>query len=161
MTTAMNSAWLRESLHETGNDWLLEYWGDQAERNLAKTSSQLRAFTRDYKKRFGKTPDLPGMVAANPMKASAFLQNDTLQASREMQVMAWRILEGCEVTAVTFQYKEGTESLLRVVLRTLLGESEEYVSRQTSDFRILRHFGLTGVAGQHALQGYYAFRGVR
>ena len=63
-----------------------------------------------------RSADLFGLVETNPTKAAAFFQPDTLQASREMKLMVWRILLGCEIQGIELTSTEqGKQSLFRFV----------------------------------------------
>jgi hypothetical protein len=147
---------LRAALHQTGYDWLVRFWGEDSKHNLEKTASDLEKFLREYQRRYKEQPDVLGLVAQNPTKAAAFLQPDTLLASREMKIMVWRILLGCEIRAIDFKYKQGGETSLRFRLMTPDGEEETYETHNASDFRVLRHIGITGVGDDSILQGFYA-----
>jgi hypothetical protein len=156
---SLDRATVRAALEKTGSGWLLSYWGQDAEKNLEKLVTELKGFVQEYRHRFKETPDLIELVEANPVKAAAFFQLDTLLASRGMKVMIWRLLLGSEISELKFRYKAGAAASLLVRLVTPYGEEETYQSKDASDFRILRHVGVTGVGGQSLLQGYYAFRG--
>lgn len=160
MTThSLDRATVRDALGKTGSGWLLSYWGQDADKHLDKIVAELKGFVQEYRRRFKETPDLFDLVEGNPAKAAAFFQLDTLMASREMKIMVWRLLLGGEIAELEFRYKAGADTSFRVQLVSPYGEEETYQSEDASDLRVLRHVGLTGVGGQFALQGYYAFKG--
>jgi len=156
---SLDRATLQAALEKTGSGWLLSYWGQDADKHLDKLVAELKGFVQEYRRRFKETPDLLELVDVNPAKAAAFFQVDTLMASRPMKVMIWRLLLGAEIAELDFQYKAGLGSSFRVQLVSPYGEEETYQSEETSDLRVLRHVGLTGVGAQFMLQGYYAFKG--
>lgn len=158
-TPSIDRVRVRAALEKTGSGWLLSYWGQDTDKHLDKIVAELRGFVQEYRRRFKETPDILGLVDVNPAKAAAFFQLDTLSASREMKIMIWRLLLGGDIVELAFRYKAGEPSSLRVCLVTPYGEEETYQSEDASDFRILRHVGLTGVGEQSLLQGYYAFKG--
>jgi hypothetical protein len=153
--TAITPDRLKDALKRTGYDWLLRYWGRESGKHLEATAAALGAFVREYRRRFKERPDVLGLVEENPLKAAAFLQPDTQLASLEMKVMIWRILLGCEISKIQFRYQAGKSALLRVRLVTPWGSEETYTSQEASDFRVLRHIGITGAEGDYNLQGYY------
>ncbi len=161
MTTIhpIDRAAVRAALDKTGNGWLLSYWGQDADKHLNKVVAELKSFVRAYRRRFKDTPDILGLVEVNPIKAAAFFQTDTLLASCEMKIMIWRLLLGSDISELEFRYRVGEPISFRIVLVTPYGDEETYQSEDASDFRILRHIGVTGVGEQSLLQGYYAFRG--
>jgi|SRR5579884_2108929 len=155
----LDRATVRAALEKTGSGWLLSYWGQDADKQLDKLVAQLKDFAQEYRRRFKETPDLLELVDVNPAKAAAFFQLDTLMASRTMKVMIWRLLLGSEIAELEFRYKADEPASFRIRLVTPYGEEETYQSNDASDFRILRHIGITGIGGQSTLQGYYAFKG--
>jgi hypothetical protein len=165
MTTSIDLAHLRVALEKTGNTWLLHYWGAESEKHLKKLAKELEGFQREYKRRFGETPDILGLADVNPTKAAAFFHFDTFLASREMKILIWRLLLGAEIEQVDLKYHAGKDLSLRIVLIAPYDiegdEKETYETTNTSDFRVLRHFGLAGVERHFELQGYYALKGER
>jgi hypothetical protein len=166
MTTPINVSRLRKALERTGNTWLLKYWGRESEKQLKKLGKNLEEFQRNYATRFKETPDVFGLVEDNPTKAAAFFQLDTLYASSEMKILIWRLLLGAEIDQIELKYKSGTGKMsLRIILSAPFDvegiQKEEYETSNTTDYRVLRHFGLTGVNGHFELQGYYALTGER
>jgi hypothetical protein len=156
---SLNRTTVRNALIETGGGWLLRYWGQDADKYLDELVTELKGFVEEYRRRFKETPDLLELVKVNPVKAAAFFQPDTMMASRDMKVMIWRLLLGSEISELEFRYKAGESASLRLCLVTPYGEKEIYQSNDASDFRILRHIGITGIGRQSFLQGYYAFKG--
>jgi hypothetical protein len=151
---------LKSALEKAGSGWVFRYWGNDTARNLDRVAADLDRFIQEYHRLFGERPDPYLLMEENPLKGAAFFQVDTLLASVEMKVMVWRILLGCEIAQVKWTYEAGKGSSLKVVLRPPYGGKEEsYTGQQPADFRVLRHFGATGVDGQLILQGYYAARG--
>jgi hypothetical protein len=152
---------VRSALERAGSGWIFRYWGNDAEKNLDKVTADLDRFAREYHRRFGERPDPLTLVEENPWKGAVFFQIDTLLLSTEMKIMIWRLLLGCEITRVDFKYRAGREWSLSVALRTPYGGDEEvYAGQQPSDFRVLRHLGVTGVGDQVYLQGYYLAKGL-
>src|SRR5205823_1752583 len=127
---------LQEALEKSGNHSLLDFWGTTADRHLKKITSQLEAFAREYKRRFKDVPDFFGLLDTNTAKAAAFFQADTLLASREMKIMIWRILVGCEIKQIELKYKAGSGLFLQMKLGSPTGEDETYTTRETSDCRV-------------------------
>jgi hypothetical protein len=165
MTTSIDHSQLRRALEKTGNTWLLHYWGAESEKHLKKLTKELEGFQREYKRRFGETPDVLGLAEVNPIKASAFFQLDTLLASLEMKLLIWRLLLGADIEQIDVKYISGESFALRIVLVAPYDiekdEMEIYETTNASDYRVLRHFGLVGVESHFELQGYYALKGER
>ena len=149
---------LRAALQQTGNGWLLDYWGADAHRHLEQAALALDEFADEYERRFHERPDPYQLLLADHPKAQAFFQVDTFLVSPAMRVMIWRLLMGCEVDRIDFHYRTGETPLLEVVLKTPYGEVEAYQGSRPADFRVLRHFGTTTINGVLAVQGYYALR---
>ena len=150
---------LKYAIEKAGSAWIFRYWGNDLSRNLDRIRKELEQFSREYQHRFGETPDPFALLEENPVKGAAFFQIDTFMVSLEMKIMIWRILLGCEIAKIKFNYEAGKAPELTVVLRPPYGEREEvYKGQMPSDFRVLRHFGATGVSGELFLQGYYAGR---
>ena len=159
MTNALKKERLRGALRDAGSGWILEFWGKDQDKNLDVVLSDLDRFQREYLRRFRDTPDPFALIEENVLKGSAFFQVDTLRLSVEMKVMVWRILLGCEIKRMELQYEAGRSfSLLFVLQPPYSQDDEEYRSAEPSDFRVLRHFGSTGVNDTLFLQGYYALR---
>ena len=158
-TPSLNRGTVRAALEKTGSGWILSYWGQDADKYLDKLVAELKGFVQEYRRRFRETPDLLELVDVNPTKAAAFFQIDALMASRDMKIMIWRILLGCEISELEFRYKAGEPASFNIRLVSPDGEEEAYQSNDASDVRILRHVGVTGTGGQSILQGYYAFKG--
>jgi hypothetical protein len=157
MSAADERARMRRALEQSGNAWLLQYWGAQVEEGLQQVVDDFGAFVTEYARRFGgETPDPFTLLDRNPDKGRAFFQVDTLTASVEMKIMVWRILLGCDIQRIAFHYDVARGTELTVTLRTPYGEEEQYRGQQGRDFKVLRHFGATGVDGHLVLQGYYA-----
>jgi hypothetical protein len=160
----MNKARIRErlrgALQQTGGAWIFPFWAEDANANLDRLAADLEDFAQQYKQRFGERPDPFALLEENPLKGAAFFQIDTLLLSADMKIMVWRILLGCEIARVEFRYHAGAEPALLVVLQPPYGQRQErYEGQKAADFRVLRHFGTTGVNGKLFLQGYYAARG--
>jgi hypothetical protein len=152
---------LKEAIEKAGSAWIFRYWGSDVEKNVDHIAVDLDRFAREYQRRFKERPDPLELMDVNPLKGAAFFQIDTLMVSVEMKIMVWRILLGCEVARVEFKYEAGKPPKFSVTLCPPYGEKEEYYEgKQASDFRVLRHFGVTGVGNQLFLQGYYAGRGM-
>jgi len=165
MTATIELSVLREAMEKTGNEWLLNYWGEEAEKHLKKLAADLGRFQREYKRRFKETPDVFALVDVNPPKAAAFFHLDSLLASREMKILIWRLMLGVDIDKIDLKYKAGKVFALRITLIAPYDveeeAKEEYVTTSTSDFRVLRHFGLMGVEGGFEIQGYYGLKGGR
>jgi hypothetical protein len=160
MNKAAARARLREALEQVGAGWVFEFWGADTDKNLDQINKGLDEFITEYERRFGEKPDPFQLAKTNPYKGAAFFQVDTLLVSVEMKVMVWRVLLGCEIAKVAFDYKAGSAPAFSVTLSRPYGDgTETYEGRQPADFRVLRHFGITGVGEQVYLQGYYAARG--
>ena len=161
MIAATERGRLKAALEKSGSDWVFRYWGAEAEKNLDRVSQEIERFLRAYRRRFGEKPDPYALLDSNPPKGAAFFQMDSLLVSVEMKIMIWRILLGCEIARVEFKYRVGQVPSLTVALVPPYGQGEEiYTGQQPSDFRVLRHLGVTGVEGQLFLQGYYAAKGI-
>lgn len=159
MTKTKEIARLKEALEEAGSGWIFDFWGGDLDKNLDMVRRDIEDFAREYERRFGDRPDPYNLVQENASKAAAFFQIDTLMASVEMKIMIWRVLLGCEIASVEFGYEAGAKPSLVIQLRPPYGGKLEKYTGQPSDFRVLRHFGVTHVNGELFLQGYYAARG--
>lgn len=150
---------LKKAFEETGNGWLLSYWGDQQDEMLDRAVADIEDFAGEYQRRFGDRADPFVLLNTDPYKAKAFFQADTFNVSIDMKIMMWRILLGCEIQEVRFHYRDHQETNFTVVLREPYGGKEEvYQGRLPTDFRVLRHFGAVGTNGRLVLQGYYALK---
>jgi hypothetical protein len=147
---------LKQALEDSGNAWLLGYWGNDADAMLERAAEDLEAFLLEYERRFGERPDPFAFLQKDRLKAKAFFQLDALQASVEMKIMIWRILLGCDIVRVEFRYTQASVMELTATLKTPYEEEEIYRTTQSRDFRVLRHFGATEDNGHLVLQGYYA-----
>jgi hypothetical protein len=159
MATATIRGRLKEAIEKAGSAWIFRYWGNDVDKNLDRVAADLERFTREYHRRYRERPDPLELLEVNPLKGAAFFQIDTLMVSIEMKIMIWRILLGCEIAKVEFRYEAGKLPFFSVSLRPPYGDDEErFRGEKASDFRVLRHFGITGVEDQLFLQGYYAGR---
>jgi hypothetical protein len=156
MSTPERRALLRAALEAAGSSWLLKYWGKDQDRALDQTLQALDEFAAEYERRFRYRPDPFALPGQDPARGRAFFQADTLALSAEMKILVWRILLGCEIHRVEFHYESAGGTDLTVTLRTPYGEEEQYRGQQSRDFKVLRHFGATGVDNHLVLQGYYA-----
>src|SRR4051812_11832418 len=146
MNATETVASIREAFIESGSDWIFRFWGDNTDENFEKVRQDIDKFIREYKKRFGERPDPFHLLKVNPLKGTVFFQIDTFMVSVEMKIMMWRILLGCEILKVDFNYEAGKRPSFRVVLRPPYGGHEEtYTGKDPGDFRVLRHFGISGV----------------
>jgi len=165
MTAVADKTRLKEALEKSGSGWIFGYWGEEAEKHLKKLAADLGSFQREYKRRFKETPDVFALVDVNPPKAAAFFHLDSLRASREMKILIWRLMLGADIEQIDLKYKAGKVFALRITLIAPCDveeeDKEEYVTTSTSDFRVLRHFGLIGVEGGFEIQGYYGLKGGR
>lgn len=154
---ATTAEMLKEALQKTGHDWLLRFWGEDAERNLKRHATELDKFVREYQGRFEDRPDPFGLVEVNPTKAAAFFHPDTLLASPTMKILIWRLLIGGEIEGIDFHYEMDKRTSLEIRITSVFGQEEAYKSESPSDFRALRHFGILGEGKDTTIQGYYAF----
>jgi hypothetical protein len=153
----IEAARLRQALEKTGNAWLFEFWGDDAEKALERMRRSLARFIREYRRRYPDEakPDPFRLLEVNSAKGAAFFQADIFEVSIEMQILAWRILTGCTVVRVEFTYALGSDAHLRITLRSLSGDDEVFPGRGPSDHLVLRHFGSFILDGRLRLDGYY------
>jgi hypothetical protein len=158
MTSKPNSLVIEDALHRAGLEWLVDYWGADKTKYLDETRQAISDFIDYYQRRFKHEPDPIRLMAENPEQGRAFFQFDTLNASPEMMAMAWRILEGCEVTRIDLHYDRDVSLSLKICLRTPYGVNEEYSSNHWADFRVLRHFGTVNSENRLSIDGYYAPR---
>jgi hypothetical protein len=161
MSASATRAKLRKALEESGTAWIFQYWGNKADKHLARMADALAEFQKEYERRYGSPPDPFDLLDKNPAKAAAFFQVDTQLVSLEMKIMIWRVLLGCEISRIEFKYDAGKRPTLLVTLRTPYSDQEEqFKGQKPDDFRILRHLGVSGKHDQLLLQGYYASRPV-
>jgi len=150
---------LKRAIKEAGGEWILRVWGNERDSILDRISKDIDDFAKEYERLFGDKADPWELLKLNPTKAAAFFHMDTLSASVDMKVMVWRILLGCEIVEVRFDYQTGVASKLFIKLRAPNGqEPEEYESSLLRDFAVLRHLGTTVSGGKLVLQGYYGAR---
>lgn len=158
MTSTIDRNQLENVLRDAGLEWLVKYWGNRKDEHLETTVQGLEEFAEEYNRRFGERPDPLTLVQKNRDKGKAFFQLDTLLLSPQFKVAVWRILLGCEVAELEVKYTQNSGSSIQLTLRTPHGEQEKYESHYWHDFRVLRHFGLTGINERPLLQGYFALR---
>lgn len=160
MSATLDREDVKHALKESGAAWIFEYWGDAADRQIDELCTDIEEFIAEYQRRFGEPPDPIRLLRTNRAKGMAFFQIDTFRVSLEMKIMIWRILMGCEIVRVKFDYQHGSPISLSVTLRTPYDtEDAPYEARSNEDFRVLRHLGAVGTqGGLMELQGYYALR---
>jgi hypothetical protein len=161
MSATLDREDVKHALKESGAAWIFEYWGDAADRQIDEVCTDIEEFIAEYQHRFGEAPDPIRLLRTNPAKGMAFFQIDTFRVSLEMKIMIWRILMGCEIVRVQFNYQLGSPIGLSITLRTPYGaEDPPYdAGGNNEDFRVLRHLGAVGTqGGLMELQGYHALR---
>jgi len=159
MSTTADNSKVKHALESAGQSWIFSFWGENAEKNLDRIHGDIEKFRREYRKRFGESPDPYALLDDNPVKAAAFFQIDTLQSSIEMQIMIWRILLGCDIVGVDFHYRQGIPPTFTATLRPPYSDdSETYDGQSPGDVRVLRHFGFVSNSEQLFFQGYHAVR---
>ncbi|MCI0700031.1 MAG: hypothetical protein L0241_02975 [Planctomycetia bacterium] len=118
----------------------------------------LEEFVAYYQNRFGETVNPFEWWKANPAKARAFFDPDTLSLSAAMKAAVWRILLGYDIRKVELVYQPSPPSRVRLELSApASSEIEPFESDAPEDAKLLRHLGSIRVNGQFQLQGYHAF----
>lgn len=155
---------IEEAIRHAGEEWLIESHvpPEDAVRHIQQT---LDAVGREAKRRLGdNAPDLSEAALLqeyhrNPHRVRAFLQAIGGTRTPEMLLMAWRILQGMEVSHVQMNYQRQQSFELMVTLTSPDGVGDEtYVSRNIKDFALFRHIGILEVAGSPVFEGLYALR---
>jgi hypothetical protein len=156
---------VRAALEDAGRGRVTSEPEQVADQRVDQTLRDVEEFVQEHLRRFGEQPDPYSLLQANPSKGKAFFHTDSLTASMEMKIMIWRILLGCEIMRVHFDYELGKKPDFTVVLRAPDGSEEKYRGTGTWDFRVLRHmgaagvrFGATGAQQGLVLQGFYAMK---
>lgn len=149
---------IRTAIQQSGNQFLLDWWGDQAPIYLQRIAGELEQFIEAYEGRFGERPDPLKLLEINPLAGAAFFQPDTLQLSTEMKTAVYRILLGAEIASVKFAYELGEQNDFQLELLTSDGQREIYVGKGSRDFTVLRHISSAEIGNRLQLQGYYALR---
>jgi hypothetical protein len=159
VTTKIDPSELKVALESAGASWIIGWHGHEERTHLDEMCADLTEFVEEYQRRFREPPDPLGLLRRNPVKGMAFFQLDTFRVSLEMKIMIWRILVGCRVESVRFEYAVSHPFRVEVQLRTPDGTVEgPYIGARPQDFRVLRHFGAIEVNGDVQLDGYYALR---
>jgi hypothetical protein len=94
----------------------------------------------------------------NPHRVRTFFQCLGGRKSAEMLVMAWRVIQGMEISRASFNYVREREFEFEVVLRSPSGKDETYLSRHIRDAALLRHFGIAEVDQRPYFDGIYPLR---
>jgi len=156
MTTPVDAQAVEGALQRARLEWLLAYWGADKGARLAQLARDISDFIEEYAARFKHRPDPFKLLDENPEKGKAFFQFDSLMASREAKIVIWRILLGCEIKQLHFDYDRRGDTRLKIQLLSPYGEREEYESQHWADFRVLRHLGTMQANQRLRLEGYYA-----
>ena len=147
---------LKEAITRTGRGRELSITG--ADAVLDRWQISLDAFVTYYANRFNETVNPFDWWQANPTKARAFFEPDTLSLSAEMKAAVWRILLGFDIRKVELVYQASAPSLVRLELSAPHDSgTETFESTAPEDAKLLRHLGSIRVNGQFQLQGYHAF----
>lgn len=147
---------LKAALTRTGRARELTLPGGDA--ILDRWRAGLDEFVAYYQDRFDETINPFDWLNANPAKARAFFDPDTLSLSPAMKAAVWRILLNFDIRKVELVYQLYAPSVLRVELSALgTADTEVFESGAAEDAKLLRHLGSIRVNGQFQLQGYYAF----
>jgi hypothetical protein len=148
---------LRHILEASDATWKHALSEPVGEQWLTNVAERLDAFAAEYERRFGNRPDPLRAFSADPVDVAAFFQIDTVTASIEIMIMVWRVLSGCELERIDFNYVKDRAWHLKVELRTPDGGREAYQGTEPFDFKVLRHFGVSASNGRLLLLGYYPF----
>jgi hypothetical protein len=149
---------LRKAIADAGGTWLPDDEEKFQVRMLDGFVDSLTRFRKEYSSRFGEMPDPFLLLEKDRQKGKAFFQFDTLGTSTEIKVMVWRILLGCEIKRIHFDYDFVGKAELKFWLQTPSGEEEgPYTGDPCEDFRVMRHFGIALYNERFVIQGYYAF----
>lgn len=147
---------LKDAINRTGRERELALPGGDAV--LDRWCAGLDEFVAHYQQRFGDVVDPFAWWGANPAKARAFFEPDTLSLSSEMKAAVWRMLLGFDIRKVELVYQLSAASVLRVELSAPGSDhAEVFESHTPEDAKLLRHLGSIRVNGQFQLQGYHAF----
>jgi hypothetical protein len=151
---------IKSAIISSGEAWLSETPDVHQQQILDQITREVGAFQTEYQRRFGVEPDPFELIATDPLRGRAFFQTDTLRTSMEVKIMVWRLLLGCEIRRIHFDYDSEGETVLTFVLKTPDGEEEFYKGEPFRDFGVLRHLGsfATSPDNQFRVQGYYAFK---
>ena len=152
---------LRKAIDETGNGWWLDELGEDSDSVLGVLALEIELFRASYGQRFGEEADPYSLIKANPLKARAFFQPDTLRLTTEMKIAVWRIMRGCEVQRIDFHFDADADEVasLTLTLRPPHGPDEEYKGFPFRDYCMLRHLGMTfGRKNNLAFNGYYSLK---
>jgi hypothetical protein len=72
--------------------------------------------------------------------------------------MAFCVLEGADIIAVTLDYRVKEYSRLSVTVEYESGEKATFASEDVWDVEAIRHFGLMKLSGAPVIDGFYALR---
>ncbi len=148
LKTALTRAGRGRELALPGADAIVDRW-----------RAELDEFVSYYAEKYKETVNPFAWWDANPTKARAFFEPDTLSLSAPMKAAVWRILLGFEIHRVALEYSVVSEaSALRIELKAPgADEVEVFESAAADDTKLLRHLGSIRVNGKLQLQGYHAF----
>lgn len=155
---------LESVIREAGEGWLLDKFSppSQAMPSMIRTLDQVQLVARE---RFGgnaPTISASSIVAEynrNPLKIRAFLQALTGTRTPEMLLMAWRILQGMQITSVELKYTLEQCFHLEIRLRSPYGQEDPpYVTHSIFDFPLLRHLGSMELGGRPVFDGFYPLK---
>jgi hypothetical protein len=146
-------------------EWLLLHFGPGYHESLASLRDVFRRAADVARQRLSEeAPDFSDEMLwelhqRNPHKAAALLQAVSATQNPEMMVLAWRILQGADIHALSLTYQNRREFRLRAELSPASGETPDvYESTDIVDATLLRHLGITKVNGQPLFDGFYALR---
>lgn len=156
MNAMIDREQLKEAVARTGRK--REFSLPGADVVLDRWRSSLEEFVAYYAQRFNETVNPFDWWKANPAKARAFFEPDTLSLSAVMKAAVWRLLLGFDIRRIELLYQQSAPSRVRVELGPPGStDSEVFESDAPEDAKLLRHLGSIRVNGEFQLQGYHAF----
>lgn len=155
---------LEELIRTCGEDWLID-WFAPGQSALHHMTGLIARANERLQEKFPGSIDViseESLVAEyerSPHKVKAFLQAMGETESPDMLVMAWRLLNGAEVSDIELRYQSQKSFYLRVSLMAAEHHGHEtYESRDIDDAAIFRHLGILKMNDAPVFDGFYALR---
>lgn len=148
---------LEQVLRSAGVGWLLQ---EDKDRKLAQVAGEISEFcTYLLHYNLVRTVDILSEAASEPNALRPLVQLFASPTSTPIRAMAYCILRGADIRAVSFEYTLDQAVTLRIELSGLRdrGSSIAFDSDNLWDAEVLRTFGMMKRGGRPVLHGYYAF----
>ena len=122
----------------------------------------MREVEGTYARAFGRPlGSLDQLILGDVTRFKPFVQAFASPMSGAIRTMAFCVLDGAQVAAISFDYTLKHRAHLEIEVRYDSGEVARFASDNVWDVEALRHFGLMKMGDAPVIDGYYAFRGAK